>query len=138
MELFPGKPPLLLDGAHNPAGTAALRDSLADYSYRRLLLVIGVMADKSWQEMLLPLLGIAALVVAVSPALDRALPGEELAEFCRQNGCAAFAAGDVAAGLVHAQRQAAEDDLVLVTGSLFTVGEARAYLTGSAFMPIRG
>jgi len=138
MELFPGSPPLLLDGAHNPAGTAALRESLADYSYRRLLLVVGVMADKSWQEMLLPLLGIAALAVAVSPALDRALPGEELAEFSRRNGCAAFAAGDVAAGLVYARRQAAEDDLVLVTGSLFTVGEARAYLTGSAFMAIRG
>lgn len=138
LELFPGNPPFLLDGAHNPAGTVALRESLADYSYRRLLLVIGVMADKSWQEMLLPLLGIAGMVVAVSPALDRALPAEELAAFCRSNGCAAFAAGDVAAGLVYAQRQAAADDLVLVTGSLFTVGEARAYLTGSACMPIRG
>jgi len=138
LELFPGKPPVLLDGAHNPAGTTALSESLADYSYRRLIMVVGVMADKSWQEMLLPLLGNAALVVAVSPALDRSLPAGELAAFCRGQGCDAVAAGDVAAGLVQAQRLAAADDLVLVTGSLFTVGEARAYLTGSAFMPVRG
>jgi len=138
LELFPGKPPVLLDGAHNPAGAIALSESLVDYRYRRLFMVIGVMADKSWQEMLLPLLGSAELVVAVSPALDRSLPAGELAEFCRSRGCAAVAAGDVAAGLVQAQRLAAEDDLVLVTGSLFTAGEARALLTGAAFMPIRG
>lgn len=138
LELFPGNPPLLLDGAHNPAGVRALKESLPDFSYRRLFLVIGVMADKSWQEMLLPLLPLAAEVIAVKPSLERALSAEELAAFCRNNGGNAVAAGDVAAGLAVARQQAAADDLVLVTGSLFTVGEARALLTGAAFMPIRG
>jgi dihydrofolate synthase/folylpolyglutamate synthase len=138
LELFPGDPPVLLDGAHNPAGMLALKESLADFSYRRLLLVVGVMADKSWQEMLLPLLPLAAEVVAVKPSLERSLTAETLAEFCREKGCAAFGAGAVANGLDYARRRAAAGDLVLVTGSLFTVGEARALLTGAAFMPIRG
>lgn len=138
LEYFPGSPPFLLDGAHNPAGLLALQESLADFRYRRLLLVVGVLADKAWQEMLLPLLPSAAEVIAVTPALERALPAEELAAFCRQNGLVAHAAGTVAAGLDAASLRAAGNDLVLVTGSLFTVGEARAILTGTAFMPIRG
>src|SRR6185369_536247 len=49
LELFEGPPRILLDGAHNPAGAVALRRSLADYRYDRLILVFGAMADKSWQ-----------------------------------------------------------------------------------------
>lgn len=138
LELFAGSPPILLDGAHNPAGSLALRDSLADFSYRRLLLVVGMMADKAWQETLLPLLPLAAMIIAVEPALDRALAADELARFCSENGCSAAAVKSVCSGIDYAKSQAAADDLVLVTGSLFTVGEARAMLTGSSFMPIRG
>ena len=138
LELFGGSPPILLDGAHNPAGSLALRDSLADFSYSRLLLVVGMMADKAWQETLLPLLPLADVTIAVEPALDRALPAEELARFCREKGCSAFPVKSVRAGLDYARSQAAAGDLVLVTGSLFTVGEARAIMTGNSFMPIRG
>lgn len=138
MELFPGHPPILLDGAHNRAGAAAVAESLADFSFERLLLVAGVMADKDWQEMLGQLLPHAQTVFAVEPSLERALPAEKLAAFCRQQGVHAVAAGTVRAGLQMAATTAGENDLVLVCGSLFTVGEARAFLTGKDFMPIRG
>jgi dihydrofolate synthase/folylpolyglutamate synthase len=138
LELFPGPPRILLDGAHNPAGASALAEALADYPRRKLLLVFGVMADKAWQEVLLTLLPLADLVIAVAPALDRALDTAELAAFCREQGGAVFAAGTVASGLAYASSQAADDDLVLVAGSLFTVGEARAILTGGSYLPIRG
>lgn len=138
LELFAGRVPILLDGAHNPAGALALVESLQDFSYKRLIIVVGMMADKAWQETLAPLLRLAATIISVSPALDRALPAEELAGYCRGAGVDAVSAGEVRSGLESAQRSAAPDDLVLVTGSLFTVGEARAYLTGTSFMPIRG
>jgi dihydrofolate synthase/folylpolyglutamate synthase len=138
MELFPGQPRILLDGAHNPAGTTALADSLGDMTYGRLLLVVGVMADKAWQEMLRPLLSLADRVIAVEPALERALAAETLAGFCRQEGAETVAGGSVGEGLELAVTMARGDDLVLVCGSLFTVGEARSILTGSEFMPIRG
>ena len=138
LELFEGPPRILLDGAHNPAGAVALRRSLADFRYDRLILVFGTMSDKSWQETLLQLLPLAGLLVAVKPSIDRALAAGELAGFGTARGVKAAAAGDVKAGLEYASEIAGPDDLVLVTGSLFTVGEARSILTGGTFMPIRG
>jgi len=138
MELFPGTPRILLDGAHNPAGATALAGSLADIPRRRLILVVGVMADKAWQDLLQPLLPMVDSVVAVTPSLDRALPADTLAGFIREAGVAAEVGGDVRHGLEQAVSRAGGDDLVLVCGSLFTVGEARSVLTGREFMPIRG
>jgi dihydrofolate synthase/folylpolyglutamate synthase len=138
MEFFPGSPSLLLDGAHNPAGAAALAESLAEFRFSRLLLVVGIMADKAWQEVLTPLLSHASMVCAVSPALDRALPAQELVNFCSRHKVKAVAGGNVKTGLEMAKALAAPDDMILVCGSLFTVGEARAIITGGDFMPIRG
>jgi len=138
LELFEGPPRILLDGAHNPAGAVALRRSLADFRYDRLILLFGTMADKSWQETLLQLLPLADLLVAVKPSIDRALAADELAGFGTVRGVKAVAAGDVKAGMVYASEIAGPDDLILVTGSLFTVGEARSVITGGTFMPIRG
>jgi dihydrofolate synthase/folylpolyglutamate synthase len=138
LELFEGNPPILLDGAHNPAGALSLGESLKDFTCKRLFLVFGVMADKEWQDTLLPLLPLADRVIAVEPAIDRALAAEELTRFCRNKGIDAISAGGVSAGLETAKGLAAPDDLILVTGSLFTVGEARSILTGNSFMPIRG
>ena len=138
LELFEGPPRILLDGAHNPAGAAALRESLADFHYDRLIMVYGSMADKSWQDSLLQLLPRADLLVAVKPAIDRALAVGELAGFAASHGAVSYAAGDVGTGLDYASGQAGPGDLILVTGSLFAVGEARSILTGGTFMPIRG
>lgn len=138
LELFEGAPPVLLDGAHNPAGALSLCLSLKDFSYKRLLLVIGTMADKAWQDTVAPLLSFADKVITVEPAIDRALAAEQLACYCRGAGVDAFSAGTVNAGLATAKNLANSDDLILVTGSLFTVGEARAIMTDKSFMPIRG
>lgn len=138
LELFAGYQRVLLDGAHNPAGAVALIESLQDFSYKKLFLVVGMMADKAWQETLTPLLALAEQVIIVAPALDRALKAEELACFCSGAGVDHYSAGGVSAGLERAMRSAAPEDLILVTGSLFTVGEARAFMTGSSYMPIRG
>jgi len=138
LELFSGEQRVLLDGAHNPAGALSLAESLQDFSYKRLFLVVGMMADKAWQDTLVPFLLLADKVITVEPAIDRALSAEELARFFKGAGVDAFSAGGVRAGLESALRSAVADDLILVTGSLFTVGEARAYLTGNSCMPIRG
>lgn len=138
MELFPGTPPILLDGAHNPAGARALADSLEAYGRERLFLVIGVMGDKELAGLLDPLIPLAAHVYAVAPALERSLPILELADACRARGAQVTAAGTVADGLAKARAAAGPGDLVVVCGSLFTVGEARAHLTGKTFEPFRG
>lgn len=138
MELFPGKPRVLLDGAHNPAGAAALAEALAEIPRGRLLLVMGVMGDKELSGILAPLLPLAGKVFAVAPAIDRALSAAEFADCCRQAGYAAEVAGSVRQGLARAAESAEADDLVLVCGSLFTVGEARSLLLSRRFEPFRG
>ncbi|WP_328754568.1 folylpolyglutamate synthase/dihydrofolate synthase family protein [Geomesophilobacter sediminis] len=138
MERFPGSPDIILDGAHNAAGAVALAESLRAVPRGRLLLVVGVMADKELSGILSPLLPLAAQVFAVAPALERALPAAELARYCRAVGFAAEDAGSVADGIARARAAAAPDDLILVAGSLFTVGEARGILISRGVQPFRG
>lgn len=138
METLSASPRILLDGAHNAAGSVALAEALADVSYKRLILVAGVMGDKDLKGILGPILPLVSQAVAVAPALPRALPSAELADFCRQKGVSTNDGGSVAAGLAVACTIADDDDLVLVCGSLFTVGEARAAILSRPFEPFRG
>ena len=138
MELFPGPPRLLLDGAHNPAGSLALAEELRFISRDKLILVVGVMGDKDLDGILEPLLACADQVVAVSPGLDRALPSERLVDYFREKGVRAVDAGEVAAGVRMAFEQAGRNDLIVVCGSLFTVAEARAARLGRSCELIRG
>lgn len=138
MELIPGTPRLLLDGAHNPAGAAVLSEELHDFHYERLLLVAGVMHDKDVATMLPPLARRAAKCFCVAPAIERAMSDNELATMLKGMGVEATACGSVARGLEAARNEARPDDLILVTGSLFTVGETKAWLSGNTFRGIRG
>ena len=76
--------------------------------------------------------------LAVAPAQERALPAGQLAEQCTAHGLTARSLTSVADGLTAAIAEAAAGDLVVVTGSLFTVGEARAWLTGQRCEAVRG
>lgn len=138
MELVAGTPPILLDGAHNPAGAAALSAALDDYCYQRLLLVTGVMADKDSAGILAPLVSKVHRAYTVCPAIERALDAATLAGTLKGLGVEATACGDVGSGITAAQRAARAGDLILVCGSLFTVGEAKAWLTQTRFEGIRG
>jgi dihydrofolate synthase/folylpolyglutamate synthase len=138
MEHFPGPPRLLLDGAHNPAGAAALATELQRLVFRRLFLVVGLMGDKDAAGILAPLLAVATDTITVAPALDRALAADDLATQIRVSGFPCRVGGSVADGLALARSVAHEGDLVVVCGSLFVVGEARAALLGGPYEPIRG
>jgi dihydrofolate synthase/folylpolyglutamate synthase len=138
MELIPGSPPLILDGAHNPAGAAALAESLALCSYRRLLMVIGVMSDKDVPAIVSLLTPLVVSCYCVRPAVERAMEADTLAEILTGMGIDARPSGSVAEGIIAAQADATPEDAVVVCGSLFTVGEAKAWLTGRTFEGIRG
>jgi len=100
--------------------------------------VTGVMGDKDAAGILAPLLPLADEVFTVTPLVERAMPAEKLAAVCRDRGVRSTVAGTVADGVQRAQAAAGPDDLVLVCGSLFTVGAARAYLLGRDFEAVRG
>lgn len=138
MELFPGAPSILLDGAHNPAGAAALAESLQDIPRRGLILLVGMAEDKDAAAMLSRLLPMAERIIAVTTAIPRGLPSGMLANHCSRLGYDAEDGGSVTDGLANAVAKAHPHDLVVVCGSLFAVGEARAQLTSRRFEPFRG
>ncbi len=138
MELVPGSPSLMLDGAHNPAGAAALADSLASCEYGNLLLVIGVMADKDVHAIVSVLAPLAISCYCVCPKVERSMSDTALASSLSAMGFDARSCGSVGEGIIAARRDAHSGDLVLISGSLFTVGEAKAWLAGKSYEGIRG
>ncbi len=120
-------PVVLLDGAHNPDAIAALAPELAGRR-GRLLVVMAVMADKAWEAMAGPLAAQAAAVFATRVG-RRALDPETLAAALRGRVPVEIVA-DPRAAVRAALAAAGPDDTVLVTGSLFLVGEAYAELLG--------
>lgn len=138
MELIPGTPPLLLDGAHNPAGAVALAEALQEYSYSRLIMVTGVCEDKDFEQIYAPLTPLVDAVYTVTPAIERAFNDEELSLFFRQKGIKSEPCGSVTAGVTKARSEACADDLILVCGSLFVVGEIKAWLENIHYSGIRG
>lgn len=138
MELVPGAPRLLLDGAHNPAGASALAEALEEYSYSRLLLVTGVCDDKNVEGIYAPLVPLVDGIYTVTPAVDRAMKDEDLSHFFHTRGIGSQPCGSVTAGICRARSQASEGDLILVCGSLFVVGEVKAWLEQTDYIGIRG
>lgn len=138
MELIPGRPPLILDGAHNPAGTAALAESIESCEFKNLLLVFGTMSDKDVNAVVSALAPLAVSCYCVCPKVDRAMNDKDLAARITAMGFNARGCGSVGDGITAARRDADPDDLILVCGSLFTVGEAKAWLSGQYFEGIRG
>ncbi|MDR2946569.1 MAG: bifunctional folylpolyglutamate synthase/dihydrofolate synthase [Candidatus Adiutrix sp.] len=130
----PGRAPLILDGAHNPDGARALGELLSKMRYGRLHLIVGVMADKDIAGVLGPVYAKADRLYLSRPVFKRAASPELLLEKIR----AAFGEPtvkttlhpDLPGALAAAAAEAEAGDLALLSGSLFTVGEGRAYLTG--------
>jgi dihydrofolate synthase/folylpolyglutamate synthase len=138
MEFIPGNPPLLLDGAHNEAGATALVEALGDLRYQKLLLVLGIMSGKDVRKIISTLAPLTTACYCVTPAVDRAMVDVDLAAILSEFGIQATACGRVPNGITSARRAAGSDDLILVCGSLFTVGETKAWLAGKNFEGIRG
>lgn len=127
LELLRRRPLLVIDGAHNPDSMAQLAGSLGEYfDYRRLILVLGVMSDKDRRAMLEPLLPLASLVVLTAPALERAARPEQLAATVSElYSGPLLLEPSVPRAVEAALSRCSPEDMVLVTGSLYTVSEAR-------------
>ncbi len=128
-EVVQRDPLLILDGAHNPDGARAAMDALdegfAVLGARRL--VVGTLDGRPPGELLEALRAAeAAEVVCCAPDTPRALPAEALAEAVSALGGTPRVVPDVGAAVRSALDVAADEDAVLVTGSLYTVGAARA------------
>lgn len=126
LEHVSGHPEIILDGAHNPAGARALAAYMDRfYSHRRIRLVFGAMRDKAIAEIAGILFPRAQEVIVTAPRQARALAPETMLQVSAHPNLRVAPTVESALELV---RDATEDDVVFVSGSLFLVAEARAIL----------
>ena len=119
-------PLVLMDGAHNPDGASRLAHVIRnDLDYDKLILVIGILEDKDVRQMLELLLPLASTVVVTQCTDERAAPAHALAALVEEMGYDCVVVESVAEAVKFARTLASVSDMVCVTGSLYTVGEAR-------------
>ena len=128
LEMISSSPKVILDGAHNPAGALVLKEFLEkEHQYEHLILLIGIMRDKDIQSMLHLLAPLADHIILTRPHTDRATPPSLLKRALGQNGNKAEIAEDLKEAIEKGLSLTKKEDLLCITGSLYTVGEARAF-----------
>jgi len=143
LEIIKEDPPILIDGAHNPAAAIALSKALKKFSpgkNKRIILVLGIMGDKDARGIMEPLLPLASEIILTAPAYSRSASPEKLAGIAASLG---FFDVRIAPTMKDAVEMAIEDSyktinpplppfnhssLIVVTGSFYTIGEAKEVL----------
>ena len=129
LEMVRSSPRVVLDGAHNPAGARALRDALEEeFDYDRLILLFGIMKDKDLKLILQTLAPLADRIILSRPHTDRASSPSSLLKELGTLGAKAEVIEDLSVAIEKGLSLTRPGDLFGITGSLYTVGEARNYL----------
>jgi dihydrofolate synthase/folylpolyglutamate synthase len=127
LERVSAAPEIILDGAHNPAGARALAAYINRFfDGRHVWLIYGAMRDKAVEEIGSILFPLADQIVATAPKMARALRPETIRELADHPRLRTAPTLEEALAIV--RREAAPEDAVFVTGSLFLVAEARRLL----------
>ena len=122
-------PWFVLDGGHNPQCAQTVADNLARYfPGRRITLLVGVLADKDYPDLIAQLDPYAASYIAATPLSPRALPAAELGAYLQRFGKPVTVCPDPAQAAARALAQAGEDDVICAVGSLYMAGAIRTYL----------
>jgi dihydrofolate synthase / folylpolyglutamate synthase len=127
-ECLAGRPRVVLDGAQNAASAQVLKNAIRDnfscgrQKYRKLILVLGISADKDIAGICKQLRGLADIIILTRADTPRAIQPDRLAGYFKKK---VYLTQGVKEARSLALTLAGEEDLVLVTGSLFVVGEYR-------------
>ncbi len=129
MEVLAHHPMLVVDGAHNPAGIRALASTLDGAFHvegdRRC--VVGMLSGRNVDDMVAPLVDAGfSEFHCCAPRSPRAVDADVVAAAVRRRGGVALAHRTSSAALAHARERSTDDDLIVVTGSLYVVAEVRA------------
>ncbi|MGA8285685.1 MAG: folylpolyglutamate synthase/dihydrofolate synthase family protein [Candidatus Sulfotelmatobacter sp.] len=124
-----GRPEMVLDVAHNPAGAWALRAALSErYEDRPLIFVFGAMRDKAISEMTEILFPLAERVIATRPQNPRAASPEEIQRAAERTGVDVETVEEVKLAVQRARVLASAATVVVITGSIYLVGEVMSII----------
>ena len=124
-------PLFILDGGHNPQCAEALAESIERYVPQKVVFLMGVLADKDYEQILDTITPYAEEFVCVTPDSPRALPAQKLADLLQRRGFAATACDGIEEGVEASLKNAAERARegkpcpVVAFGSLYMAGAIR-------------
>lgn len=134
MQVISEKPLIVLDGGHNPAAIGKLSESVRRcFDYKRLILVLGVMEDKDIRGIVEGIVPLADYVIFTKPDYYRSASPEKVMRAAAVFENKGEIQADIPQALDKARNIADSDDMILVCGSLFTVGAALTSLDAGTY-----
>jgi dihydrofolate synthase/folylpolyglutamate synthase len=128
LEVLREQPLVIADGAHNPAGIAALMKAIAEnFRYRKLIIILGVLKDKDYGTMFRKISQVADRIILTRPASDRGLDPERFGVDSK-NVITTSSPHDA---LQRAFSMAGSRDLICATGSLYLIADIRKFVNKS-------
>jgi len=125
LQVISHRPLLVLDAAHNRASASALKEAIGEsFKFGRLILVFGVCRDKDVRGILRELLPLASKIIFTKTQNPRAMAPETIKTFIKTNERPVSLTDNVTEAVKTARREARRQDLILVCGSLYLLGEA--------------
>jgi dihydrofolate synthase/folylpolyglutamate synthase len=129
LEILDSRPRIILDGAHNPAAAQKVREYLETFlQSRQIVMIFGAMRDKAIREMVRVLFPLAREVVLARPEYERSAKPCEILNLVPNGVNSVRSTASVQEAVDIAEQLAAEDDTIVVVGSLFLVGEVKGLL----------
>ena len=130
LETLSRNPMIVIDGAHNIDGIRALKKNVEKYfRYNKLYLLLGILADKQVEEMIAEIAPMAEKIIALTPHNDRAELSEDLKDEIKKINENVKAFEDYEDAVREAVNYAGEGDLILISGSLYMIGDMRKIIT---------
>ncbi|MFZ3064500.1 MAG: folylpolyglutamate synthase/dihydrofolate synthase family protein [Nitrospirota bacterium] len=128
LEIVSREPMIILDGAHNPAAAKRLKEFLIELANdKKIILVLGILADKDISGIVSELTPITENIILTKPDYYRASDPERVKGLVKDHS--AVIINNIPDAIMHAKEIAMPDDIICITGSLFTVGEAKAFFS---------
>ena len=119
-------PLFIIDGGHNPQCIEALVKNIRDYlTGRRVIALVGVLADKDYADMFRPVMELVEQFVCITPDSPRKLEADDLAAYLRGVGAKAEGCGEMIHGIRRCLELAGDDGVVLCFGSLYSIGAVK-------------
>jgi len=126
-EVLGSNPVFILDGAHNPQGIGATADSLrSHFGERKIVFIVGVMADKAVDSMMSLIAPMAEMFIAVRPDNPRAMDEKKLAGQLSRYGTPVYCCNTMVRGVAEAIGRAGKDSIICALGSLYFSADIRA------------
>ena len=130
LEVIGKKPTIVIDGAHNIDGIKALRKNIEKYfKYNKIYLLLGILADKQVKEMIEEIAPVAEKIYALTPHSERAELSEDLKNEILKYNSNTVAFESYEEAISKALKEAKEEDLILISGSLYMIGDMRKIIT---------